>query len=418
MHTEMYTKEESEGSLRVVYYDSPNPSWSPAQAMFPGIPLTGNAYAQERQNCFTDAQLVGAAQDIEMGKGSGGPKTTSGLMLLSEEAAMKREPRERALAHMYEGLWQHFMDLTWAFRKEKAIYEVAAEGSTVYQRKSYEGNDLLGGVRVKVATRSSYDITLYNKEATGEALQMGLVNPSDPATKAKVLSLMQLPEDLVEAEGIQIQRAEMAWSDFENAGEVPVYDESLFDPALWFAVLGKRWMEDGAYMKQKEVGFDEIMERLSGWEEAYDSMLAQDEQQKMLYGSFPPEQWPQIYERTETIEEAKFEAATAAAVEMGQPPPQRQPTAPPPIDGFLPANTARKIYTVWKRMLPALQSAEAASQVAKEMGISTKALENLNQIDLMLQMRAVIEGARKLAQEAMAGPAGMAPEGAPEEGGP
>ncbi len=416
MTTEMYTKEESEGSLRVVYYDSPNPTWTPAQAIFPGIPLTGNAYAQERQNCFTDAQMVGAAQDIEVGKGVGGPKTTSGLMLLSEQAAQKREPRERALANMYEGLWQHFMDITWAFRKEKASFEVAAEGSTVYQRKSYMGNDLLGGVRVKVSTRSGYDITLYNKEATGEALQMGLVNPSDPATKAKVLELMQLPEDLAEAEGIQVKRAEMAWSDFENSGEVPSYDESLFEPTIWLNVLGKRWMEDSAFMRQKSLGFDEIMERLSGWEEAFTTEMAKDEQAKMLYGAHPPEQWPKIYKMTEAIDQAKFEAATAAAAEMGQPPPMPQPTVPPPLDGFLPANTARKIYTVWKRMLPALQSAEAASQVAKELGISTKALENLKEIDLLLQMRAVIEAARRLAtQQAMGVEPGMAPEGAPPE---
>jgi hypothetical protein len=414
--TEMFTKEESEGSMRVVAYDSPNPAWNPRDSIFPGIPLTGNAYSQERAAMFSDAQMVGAAQDVEMGKGVGGPKTTSGLMLLSEEAAQKRGPRERALSAMYETLWQHFMDLTWAFRKEEAVYEVGVEGTTVFERRSYEGQDLLGDVRVKIGTRSGYDVALYNKEATGEALQLGLVNPADPATKKKVLSLMQLPEDLAEGEGIQINRAEMAWSDFTHEGTVIAYDESLFDPVIWHEVLGKRWLEDSAYMRQKAVGFDEIMERLTGWEDALETMSAQDEQQKQLYSNYPPEQWPAIYERQSQIDEMTYEATSMAMQEAGQPMPlPPPPTVPPPQDGFLPTNLARRIYTVWMRMLPALQSAEATTQAAEELGISTQAIENLKEIDQLLQMRAVIEAAKRLAEIRT----GMAasPQGVPPQGG-
>jgi hypothetical protein len=418
MNTEMYTKEESEGSLRVVMYDSPNPAWNPQQAIFPGIPLTGNAYAQERQNTFSDAQQVGAAQDIEMGRGTGGPKTTSGLMLLSEEAAQKRGPRERSLAGMFQTLWQHHLDLTWAFRKEKAVVEVGEAGSTVFEKKEYVGEDLMGGVRVRVDTRAGYDITLYNKEATGEALQMGLIDPSKPAVKDKVLDLMQLPKDLAEGEGIQIQRAEMAWSDFVTEKLVPIYDESLFDPVVWFEVLGKRWMEDVNYMRLRSVGFEEIIERLTGWEEAMAQEEQKDAQQKMIYGSHPPEQWPTLYERQSAIDQANYEAQVAAVEAMGgMPPPVPKPTQPPPTDGFLPMNTARRIYTVWKRMLPVLNNAEAATEIAENLDISTKAIENLKEIDRLLQMRAVIEAAKRLASppaEMGAPPPeeAMAPQGA------
>jgi hypothetical protein len=397
----------------VVSYDSPNPNWNPSQAIFPGIPLTGNAYHQERQQMFTDAQMVGAAQDIEMGRGSGGPKTTSGLMLLSEEAAQKRGPRERSLSAMYETLWQHHMDLTWAFRKEKAVYEVQTEGTTVYERKEYTGNDLLGGIRVKVGVRAGYDIALYNKEATGEALQMGLVNPQNPTEKGKVLELMQLPSDLAEGQGIQISRAESAWSDFNTNGVIPVYDESLFDHVVWFEVLGKRWMEDSSAMRQRSVGFDAIIERLTGWEENLANEEAKDAQQQMIYGAFPPEQWPQLYATQQQLDDAAYEAQTAQAQMIGQPPPQRAPTQPPPVEGFLPKNMARKIYTVWKRMLPALQSAEAAQKAAEDLEIETEATDKLKEIDRLLQMRAVIEAARMLSQRGMMDP-GMAapPQGA------
>jgi hypothetical protein len=143
---------------------------------------------------------------------------------------------------------------------------------------------------------------------------------------------------------------------------------------------------------------------------------AKDQQAMMIYGSFPPEQWPQIYAQQQLIDQANHEAMSAAAEAAGQPAPMQQPTQPPPVDGFLPKNTARRIYTVWKRMLPVLKNADAAAATAEDLGIETDAVEAVRQIDRFLQMRAVIEAAKRLAEQRMMEGAqpGMAPQG--EEG--
>ncbi len=413
--TEFRTKEEGEGSLIVVTVESEDPTWTPRDSIFPGIPLTGNEYSKERMNTFTDAQMVGSAQDIEMGRPTGGVKTTSGLMLMSEEAAQKRGPRERGLSALYEQLWQHHLDLTWAFKREDATIEVWGSDS-VYEIQSYKGENLLGGVKVKVESRAGYDITLYNKEAAGEAMNLGLVNVADPVVKEKILDLMRLPTDLNEDQNIQIKRAEMAWSVFRKEAKVPIFDESLFDPVIWFGVLAKRWMQNVPAMEQENVGFPEIMERLAGWQEALANEEAKDQQQRMLYESFPPVQWPEIFERTKGVDQAAWAATAEAMQAAGQPAPPEPQTAPPPTDGFLPKATSRKIYTVWKRMLPALQSVEALGKMANEMGLETKNLDDVRAVDRMLQMRAVIEAAKMLAEQRMMGGGGEPPPEVPEGG--
>lgn len=406
--TEFRTKAESQGSMVVVYVDGPDPTWNPKDGMFPGMPLSGQEYSQERANCFTDAQMVGSAQDIEMGRGSGGVKTTSGLMLLSEEAAQKRGPRERGLAGMYETLWQQHLDMTWALQRNKGEIEVLAAES-VYQLKSYRGEDLLGSIRVKLDARAGYDNTLYNKEAAGEAMQLGLVNVGDPVVKEKLMEIMRLPSDLNEDQNNQVKRAESAWSEFRKDRKIVVYDESLFAPDIWFGVLSKRWMQDETAMLTESVGFPQILERLVGWQQVMQTMDLQDQQQRMLYEAFPPEQWPQIYEQTAAVDKAAWTATAEAMQSAGQPAPQEPATQPPPVDGFLPKSLPRRIYTVWKRMLPALQAVEALTKAAAEADIETPGLEDAKTVDLLLQMRAVIEAAKMLAEQRMQAAAAPTP---------
>lgn len=415
-NTEFRTKDESQGNMVVVVVESDDPTWTPASALAPGIPLSGAEYSQERANCFTDAQMVGSAQDIEMGKASGGVKTTSGLMLISDEAAQKRGPRERSLATMFETLWQHHLDLTWAFKRDRGEIEVLAAES-VYQLKSYRGEDLLGGIRVKIDARAGYDNTLYNKEAAGEAMQLGLVNVGDPVVKEKVMELMRLPSDLNEDQNIQVKRAESAWSEFRKDQKIVVYDESLFDPGIWFGVLAKRWMQDETAMLTESVGFPQIMERLVGWQQVLEQMGFEDEQQRAIYQPFPPEQWPAIYERTANVDRAAWTATAEAAGSVGMAAPPEPKTVAPPVDGFLPKSLPRRIYTVWKRMLPALQAVEALTKAAAEVDIETPGLEDAKTVDLLLQMRAVIETAKMLAEQRMMAAAAPAASPAPAPAG-
>jgi hypothetical protein len=403
-NTELATKDENYGSLTVVEFDSPNPQWNPGQAIFPGTPLTGNNYFQERAQCLEDMQRIGAAADIEMGQAPGSVKTTSGLMLLSEEASQKRGPRERALAEMYETLWQHYLDLTWVFRKEESTYEVRELGS-LYEKKSFVGENLLGDVKVKVDARAGYDQTLYNKEAAGEALQAGLYVVDTPVARDKILKLMKLPDDVNEEASVQIDRAEMAWSDFMKKGDVPTIDTTLNDYQIWFAVLGKRWMKDDrCYSKRKMYEWDAVLEQLAGWEQRAAEFEQLDAKQQMLYAQYPAEQWIKIYEQSLGMAKERFETQARAAALLGGPAPVEEFIPPPPADGFLPKQPEKRLYQIWRRMLPMLKSAEKAIAVSKALGADLPQAKRVMETDLLLQMFAVITTYKNLASGAAGAP--------------
>jgi len=416
---EVYTRDDQTGSLRMVNYDGVSPTWTPKEAVMNGIPLTGSVYSEERAQILRDMQALGSPQDIEMGQAPGAVKTTSGLMLLSEEASRKRAPRERAMLKLYEGVFEHFLQMTWAFRKEDASYEVQREGK-VYEQESYKGTDLLGDIRVEMAARVGYDQTLYNKEATAEALTLGLYKLTDPAAVDKCLDLMKLPKDVNENQTLQIERANQVWSKFMKEREIPNIDPTLHDPLTWFAVLGKRWHEDDAYILQRRCGWNDLLPAIVSWPEKLAETLAQEAITKPIYGKIPPEQWPQVYEQgsqlvaqaTAAYQQAQATfSQTAAAVPPGAMPPQ-PPMAPPmqefpapPPQGFLPDAMEQKVYTIFRRMLPdfdqALAAAHSALALSEIVKPSDKAMQAV-ELDMVLKMRAVIEAFRLMATGQMA----------------
>lgn len=429
--TEIYVRDDMAGSLNVVEYDSALTSWTPQGSIFPGIPLTGAAYSQERSQILQDMQKVGFPQDIEMGQSPGSVKTTSGLMLLSEEASQKRAPRERALINLYESAFEHLLQLNWALRKEDAEYEVAKEGG-LFERKSFTGTDLLGNIRVKMNARAGYDQTLYNKEAAAEALQMGLYKLDSPAAIDRILDLMKLPKDVNENQTLQIERAEMAWSDFMREKVVPNIDATLFDPMTWYSVLGKRWLTDEAYIKQREAGWTALIPRLVLWPQKMAEMEAAEAPLKPFYGQVPQEQWPQVYAQGSQLVQAavasyqqamaSFEQTSAQAAAMGQMPPQPPPPPmmmefpQPPMQPFLPDPLEEKIYTVWRRMLPEMEPALQAAQTAEELSEVVDAVpevESIIELEALMRMRAVIEAFRLMSSGGAPGAMPPPPPGGP-----
>jgi hypothetical protein len=422
---EVFTRDDQTGSLRMVTYDGVNPTWTPKEAVMNGIPLTGSVYSEERAQILRDMQALGSPQDIEMGQSPGSVKTTSGLMLLSEEASRKRAPRERSMLALYKSVFEHFLQMTWAFRKEDASYEVQREGK-VYEQESYKGTDLLGDIRVEMAARVGYDQTLYNKEATAEALTLGLYKLTDSAAVDKCLDLMKLPKDVNENQTLQIQRAEQAWTKFMKEREVPNVDPTLYDAPTWYAVLGKRWHEDDAYILQRRCGWNEILPSLVTWPEKLQETLAQEAISKPIYGKIPPDQWQQVYEQGSALVMQAMQAyqgamqsfqTTAATVPPGAVPPQ-PPMAPPmqefpmpPPQGFLPDALEQKVYTIFRRMLPdfdqALVAANAALSLSEIVKPSEQAMQAI-ELDMVMKMRAVIEALRLMATGQIA-TAGAAP---------
>ena len=431
--TEVYTRDDVQGSLVNLYYDSPNPAWEPRMGIFPGIPISGNMYGSERTDILNDMQMVGAPQDIEVGQAPGSVKTTSGLMLLSEEASQKRAPREASLTEMYEGAFQHVLQMTWAFRKEDASYKVQSEGG-IYEQKSYTGTDLLGEMTVKMEAEAGYDQTLYNKEAAGEALQMGLYQLDSPAAIDRILDLMKLPKDVNENQTIQVERAEMAWSDFMRQQQVHIPDFTIEDPLTWYAVLGKRWMGDDSYVLQEKAGWREILPAIANWEQKMAEMEAQEAPVKAIYGSQPPETWPELYAQgNELVQRSmkahqdaqrSWEQAAQSAQAEGIEPPMPPPPPPmtefpkPPVQPFLPEPLNEKIYTVWMRLNPPVRKGLLGAQSAAAVGVTQPSQERFVVLDLLMKMRAVIESYRLMQQQAAqaAAMAGAGPEAAPPPG--
>jgi hypothetical protein len=437
--TEIFWDEAEGGAVNQVSYASPEPGWTIQSAVFPGIPLTGSVYSEERAQIIRDLQDLGFPQDIEQGQAPGSVKTTSGLMLLSEEASQKRAPRERALVNLYESVFDHYLQLTWAFRREDAEYEVQQEGG-VYERESYIGTDLIGDIRVKMAARIGYDQTLYNKEAAGEAIDRGLYKLDSPAAVDRLLDLMKLPKDVNENQTLQITRAEQVWSNFMKRGDVASIDATIQDPLTWYSVLGKRWLGDDAYVQQLRIGWNKLVPALTLWPQKLAETEAAEALSKPIYGQQPPGAWPQIQQQGDQLVKQAMDAFNAQNQEFQQisaqappgtpppmaptPPPIQQFPAPPP-QGFLPDPLEQKIYTIWRRMLPEFDAALLAASKAIELArvvAPRKEVALTLELDSVLRMRSVIEAYRMMAQGVMqpgapAGPpapgAGGAPGGVP-----
>jgi len=426
------TRDDVQGSMVFIEYDSPDPTWQPGQALFPGVPITGNPYFQERNQIMQDAQAVGFPQDIEMGQSPGSVKTTSGLMLISEEASQKRAPRERALALMYEGAFTHLLQMNWAFRKEDAAYEVQTEAGT-YEQKSFTGTDLVGDLRVKVSARAGYDQTLYNKEAAAEALDRGLYTIDGPDSRDKLLDLMKLPKDVNEGAGIQIRRAEMAWSDFMRLDKIPEPDYTMWDFPTWHTIFTKRWMDDECYARQQEVLFADIWTELITWEDKL-QQIDDAEEQFAIYKEQPPEKWQAVFqEGSQKVEEAKrayeqamirfgsaqqsaMQAQAAPPAAPAAPPMEQFPPPPPAGFVFLPDALHERLYEVWKRMLPQIATGLEAAATTESLGVPQPQARKMKELDLLLKMRAIIEAFRMLAAPPPMpmGPGGMPPEGPPQ----
>lgn len=432
--TVIATRNDTQGSMIITEYDSPNPEWTPRDGMFPGVPITGNPYFQERGQIMEDAQRIGFPQDIEVGQAPGSVKTTSGLMLISEEASQKRAPRERGMARMFEGAFSHLLEMNWAFRKEDEAYEVLTEAGT-YEFKSFTGTDLVGDIRVKMDARAGYDQTLYNKEAAAEALAQGLYRADTPDAIDKLLDLMKLPKDVNEGSGIQVRRAEMAWSDFMRLDQVEQPDYTAWDFVTFHAIFLKRWMSDECKIRQDEAGWEDVWTSLVTWEEKL-ATFDQMEMEAAPYKNVPPEEWDAVFaEGQKMVAQAKetyqaamqsFNATNASGAEAMEgmvapiqppPPPPMEQFPPPPQMPFLPDALHQRIFEVWMRMAPELKTGAEAAETVEKLDIPAKGAEAMKELTLLLRIRSVIEACRMLA----APPPMMLPEEGgppPEEAGP
>lgn len=402
------------GSLRAFEYDGAGLGWSPKDGLFPGQPLTGNVYFQERRDILEDAQRVGFPYEIELGGAPGSVKTTSGLMLMSEEAAQKRGPRERGLAKMYEASFKTILDLNFAFRKEEAAYEVRTEIGQL-EEAWFDGTMLRPGLGVRLSAQAGYQQTLYDKEATTEAIQLGLYPLASEADRIQALENMKLPTNINEQATKQLKLAEGAWSAFKRDRIIPIPDHTIHDPQLWYQVLRKSWFSEECQQLQNQAGWKSILPATFAWEQKMQAMLDQEETYAP-YKDQPEAMWQRIFEEGERLHSQAVEQireANLAGAKLGaQPQPEPPAFPPPPPRGFtfLPDAPEQRVYAVWLRLMPdVVEGFTLADEAAKLEGKNPQS-EQLVLLDALMKYRAVIEGYR-LQMMKMAAAMPMAPPG-------
>jgi hypothetical protein len=407
---EMYPKDYVDGAFKMMEYDAPA-GWTPEKAVLHAQPLTGNGYMTEREAIMTDAQRIGAPQDVEIGMGDLNNLNTSALMLTSEESAVKRGPRERALIAMFESAWTHDLEMTWAFRKEDAEFEVLSEAGTA-ERQSFTGADILGQCQVTIKKSAGYDQSIYRKEGIKEAIAANALVLDTPVKRHKFLEDSNLSTDIIEDEAIQIKRAQGAFSSFIKKGIVPALDPSIQEHSVRYDIYGKGWEGDECVEMRDACQFDAVvLPPIYGWELKLRTEDAKEAVTRPIYGNQPPEAWQGIYDEGRKLlaEKAKFDIPPQDPRMPQAPPPPAATFPPPPTQPFLPEALDRRIYAFWARLLGPVMQPQGDPRLPSG--------EGQQKLTLLLKMRAVLEAHRMLAEQKKQAQMGGAPVAAAPGGG-
>lgn len=348
---EIYDRSDSTGALRCVEVDAPDPNWNPRDGIMNGQPLTGNVYMEERNMLVQGIRDLLGPQQFEQGQNPAGVTNATQLQIIAEQSQQSRGPRERALTGLAETIWSHHLEVTWAFRREDATYQVESDAGE-YERDSYTGTDLMGGTKVKIEAQAAFDSNLFQASMAEKAVGMGIWDISDdePA-KDKISELMGLPK-IKESTSVQVLRSEQAWSKFLKDGEIPVVDETVIDPWIWFQVLGKRWQSDDGMDRQRDAGWSDVVRAIAGWPKKLQQAQDQDQKVRAIYEGFPPEQWAEIYDKANGQAQIQNDAQKQAANIQGMQAPPPISVPPPPQSGqFLPDDLSQQLLLVWGGML-------------------------------------------------------------------
>lgn len=434
---DMYMRKPNKGGLMNTYNwtnNSAYPQWTPERSvMFGGPHVTGNVNSREG--------IVEAIREI-LGPGptdsgaAAGANSARQLIVQAEQAAQKLNPFDSARIAIHTKLWRHHMDLIWAFRRgEKGEYERKTAAGT-YEKKSYEGTELLRQTKVDLQVRASTDKSLLQAEQAEKGATLGLYGGEGPLTtldqqsKDQVLELLGQPK-LESQLSVQVTIAEQTWSGFETNREIPYLDLTVIDSGIWFEVLGKRWLDDEAREIQKACGWDQALKSLAGWQPKLDQAMLNDQAQRAVYEGHPPEEWPQIQAQlTAAIQQVNQASLPGPGAPPGMPPPQQPPLKPPPTPPasgqFLPESMCDKLLQLWRGMLAQSQQPSLAPQLPPEAAAMLppdhpirQEADKAQELDLCLQFYAVLQEVRLDARAKSAGaPQPAAPGGPSTPAGP
>lgn len=337
---------------RYTYNANAVQDWDPRKS----IVYPNNGAASELQPQIDDTreriqQQLGP-MPIEAGE-AGGADSAIQAQLQAEQAAQKLNQIDEARVHIEEGMLQGYADMIWAFRREGGEYELENEAGE-FEKASYDRNMLLGEAKIELEAKGTTDESLLQAEKSKQAQESGLYgDPTqwDQETIDDLLELRGLPK-LNNVQSIQLTTAKAAWSEFIRDKKVPYIDTTIQDTWIWYQVLGKFWQGDKAKELQREIGWDEILRKLAGWERRLLVSEAQDEAARAVYEGHPPEMWGQIENEFNAKAQGVADAGAKVAGATGAPAPPPQMAPKPPANGqFLPEALCDRILMLWRAML-------------------------------------------------------------------
>lgn len=343
---------------------------------------------------------------VESGDSAGADSALQ-LQHQAEQARQKLNQIDAARVHIEEGMFQHHADLIWAFRREGGEYEVQNAAGD-YEKKSYERNQILEQIKVKLEAKGTTDESLLQTEKAVQAYDRGFYG--QPGTQSQetiddLLELMSLPK-LNDAQSIQVKKAKQAWSDFVRESSIPYVDVTIQDTWIWYQVLGKQWQGDEGSKVQEEVGWDQVLRKIAGWERKLAQAEAIDMQQRDLYEGYPTEKWPRIQAEFNAKAGAAAQAAQGMTAVTGQSAPPAPVAPQPPASGqFLPESMCDRLLMLWRGMLGVPDPATVAAPIQNKLDAAQYSLvpeeqaaaegwQNVKSLDPVLRMYAVIQECR------------------------
>lgn len=392
--------EDPRGSMHIVEVDTTNGNYDDFKIVVP--PGNDADFANKRAQIAQSIRDRLGPQEVEAGA-TGTAKTALEVKVLSEQVEEVRGPVERGLVkNVYTPLFQHHLEIAWAFKKDDSTYEIE-ETTGTYGVESYTGTDMLGNVKVQVESKGDFSKSVYEITATKEAVGLGLYGidwQSDPVLRNQILEQMDLPKADGKT-GLQILRAQQGWSRFIKEGTIPAFDPTIHDPGTWFRVLNESWLGDEAMELQQAANWGEFVDLTAGWERALQQAEAQDMAQREMYEGHPPEQWAgikaeadaKVAEITAAQEQTAKAASEMPVAPVPPPVPPPQIPEPPQTGEFLPEALHLKI-----RMVLQSKGAPMLQPVPQVPGLPPKAMANKSAAALepLIGMYSVIQAARIL----------------------
>ncbi len=432
------------GSGKIFRY-TPDPNMPMVKPEVFGAVLFPSGVWQERDRALSDAQLALGPQEVEIGDVPKGLKTTSGLVLVGENANRKRAPRERAMVTVYEQQWETHLQLIWALRTESETYEVDVfQGFSRKEKRWFKGEDLMGQTLVKISKEASVDKGIYQREAAVEAQQDGLYDITTAASRKRLLELRGLPTDVNEDQNLQVECSQQQWVDYKDEGIVPMIDQTIDDPAVHYQILSTQLNTDEGKELEEDMGWiaNEIPKKIAGWEDELAELEMQDQEARAFYGD-EAAQDPALAAQLFQQATAEFGAASKAFAAQGKAAqavavPGLDPAAagalppqPPPLPVFIPKAPEDRIYLLWVKKLGPLmqippmvdeQTGEAVIDPMTGEPILGEPPEALINLDKHVRFRSVVDAYKRIAEQkllkaAMGIPTMAAPQGASTEQG-